>query len=213
MILPIYSIEYREPLPDEVLRPLVDRLPAEIRQKAGKYKRWQDAHGCLLGKYLLMTALQERGEAGDLNDLQYTDYGRPYLAGGPDFNISHSGNRVVCVVGDRGRVGIDLEEIRNLNISDFKDQFSEKEWTAILQAKKPLEAFYHYWTAKECLSKADGRGLNLSLAGDLKIEDNSEIELDGHLWKIVPLPFFKEYACHITLDEPYNKMKLNELII
>jgi 4'-phosphopantetheinyl transferase len=211
MILPIYSIEYPEPVPDEVLRPLVDRLPAEIRQKAGKYKRWQDAHGCLLGKYLLMTALQERGLPGDLGELRMTSYGRPYLVDGPDFNISHSGNRVVCVVGDQGRVGIDLEEIRELDIVDFKDQFSEKEWKTIIDSPVPLRTFYHYWTAKEALSKADGRGLNLSLAEDLRIDNFLEIQLGDHHWKIQPVPFSENYACHITSSEPYSDFKMNEL--
>jgi 4'-phosphopantetheinyl transferase len=61
-------------------------------------------------------------------------------------------------------VGIDLEEIRELAIDDFRDQFTEGEWKTIVSAREPLITFYHYWTAKECIIKADGRGLNLPLA-------------------------------------------------
>src|SRR5882757_3355721 len=115
MTLSIYSIEYRDPVPADILNTLLERLPEDIRQKAGKFRRWQDAHACILGKHLLLTALRAEGFAGNLSGLQYTAHGRPHFTTGPDFNISHSGNRVVCIIGRQGKVGIDLEEMRNMD--------------------------------------------------------------------------------------------------
>lgn len=190
MLLTIHSIEYREPFAAEVLQSLLYSMPEEIRERVGKYKRWQDAYGCLLGKYLLRMALQEEGYTGDLKELKYSAYGRPYLENGPDFNIAHSGHRVVCIVSRRGRIGIDLEEIRDLDINDFKDQFSIKEWEIITKAAEPIKTFYYYWTAKECLSKADGRGLSLPLT-DL---------LENRRWNLYPFTFFEQYASHIAAE-------------
>jgi 4'-phosphopantetheinyl transferase len=204
--LPIYSIEYRQPLENDLLRWLSGSLPEAIREKAGRYKRWEDAHGCLLGKCLLLAALRDLGLSGNLNDLQYTPYDRPYLAGGPDFNISHSGNRVVCIIGDGGRVGIDLEEIRELDIFSFREQFTAREWAAIHNAEAPLTAFYHYWTAKEAVSKADGRGLNLSLTEELMIEGNASIRLGEEEWSIHPVSFFRGYACNFCSNKSFNNL-------
>ncbi|HEX9513254.1 MAG TPA: 4'-phosphopantetheinyl transferase superfamily protein [Puia sp.] len=209
MSIRIYSIAYESPVSPEIWQSLLSQLPAGMIQKVEKYRRWQDAHGCLLGKHLLLAALRDEGFTGNLNDLRYTAYERPYLAGGPDFNISHSGTRVACILGSQGGVGIDLEEIRHLAIADFKGQFSDREWRTILGSEDPLTTFYHYWTAKECLSKADGRGLNLPLAG-LKIENSMSIELGERHWNIRPLSWFPGYACHMASEELAEKPFLTE---
>ncbi|MDO6434635.1 4'-phosphopantetheinyl transferase superfamily protein [Flavitalea sp. BT771] len=206
----IYSTEYKTPIPENALQSLIAGLPPEISAKARRFRRWQDAHGCLLGKLLLTTALKVGGWPADLRHLQYTDYGRPFLSGGPDFNISHSGHRVVCILATEGGVGIDLEEIKDLNIEDFKGQFSADEWATITGAPHPLKAFYHFWTAKECLSKADGRGLNLPLAG-LRIEENRIISLGSRHWRLQALPLSAGYACHIAAESPMDHLALKEL--
>ena len=210
MSIRIYSTSYKDPVSTEIWQSLLSQLPVDLNQKIRKYRRWQDAHASLFGKHLLLLALRKEGLTGDLNNLQYTPYGRPYLAGGPDFNISHSGTRVVCILGSQGGVGIDLEEIRELSIADFRDQFTEGEWRAIQQSAKPLEAFYHFWTAKECLSKADGRGLNLPLA-DLRIENNTKISLGGRVWNIRVVNGFPDYICHMASEEPVGEPLLTEL--
>ena len=209
MSIRIYSIEYQAPVSPVVWQSLLTLLPGELLQKVEKYRRWQDAYGSLFGKHLLTAALRAEGFPGDLSRLEYSAYGRPFLAGGPDFNISHSGTRVVCILGAQGGVGIDLEEIRDLDIGDFRSQFSGLEWEAICSARQPLRAFYHYWTAKECLSKADGRGLNLPLA-DLKIEHNTQVQLADRYWNLLPIPHFEGYACHIATEEPIHEPALKE---
>jgi 4'-phosphopantetheinyl transferase len=199
MKIQIYSSEYQTPLPSLNFRALLGKVPPAIQQKVEKYKRWQDAYGCLFGKLLLVKALQDAGLSADLKELQYTRYGRPYLPKAPDFNISHSGNRVVCIVCVGGRVGIDLEEIRDLPIDDFKPQFSDDEWRTIQHSDEPLLAFYHFWTAKESILKADGRGLNLSLA-DLNINNSQEIVVDDCRWNIRKIHSFTNYVCHIAYE-------------
>jgi len=43
--------------------------------------------------------------------LHYYDNGKPYLPGGPFFNISHSGRLVLLAVSEDGEIGCDAEEI------------------------------------------------------------------------------------------------------
>ena len=109
MSLHLYSTVFPEPLSPTAFQQLLSRLPAAMQKKILAYRRWQDAYGGLFGKLLLEKALLEAGHSTDLTDLRITEYGRPYVEGynevytksGPDnvgrmdFNISHSGNRVV----------------------------------------------------------------------------------------------------------------------
>ena len=201
MKIEIYATEYRMELSADIFLLLLEKLSPALQAKVRKYKRWQDAYGCLFGKLLLIRALRDKGFHGDLNELQYTEYGRPYLRDAPDFNISHSGNLVVCILGGEGPVGIDIEEIRELSISEFKDQFTAIEWQIIQTAKEPLLAFYHYWTAKESVLKANGKGLSISPA-TVHIETSQEAVLGQFRWKILTIDTFENYACHIAYEGP-----------
>lgn len=215
MSIRIYSIGYQDQVPTETLHSLLSLLPSDMAAKVRRYHHWQDAYGSLFGKLLLMTALAEYGWPPSLADLQYTEYGKPYLPNGPDFNISHSGRRAACIIAQHGKVGIDLEEIRDIPIGDFKEQFSPEEWTAITTSADPLKTFYHYWTAKECLSKADGRGLNLPLA-ELLINHHGPISLDNRSWRLQTLHAFPGFACHAAMegfseDITVKTLAINEL--
>jgi len=172
-----------------------------------------------LGKLLLETAMKKAGLPGDLNGLGVSAYGRPCWANGPDFNISHSGTRVVCVLSLQGRVGIDLELCADLSISDFESQFTALEWAAITGSETPLLTFYRYWTAKESLIKADGRGLQIPLV-ELEIsggmggtQEVGDIggTADGGRWHLRELDFFPGYACHIASETPIGILTCEEI--
>ncbi len=92
-----------------------------------------------------------------------------------------------------------MEFLKPLSFEDFEDQFTPKEWTAIQTAPTPLDAFYHFWTAKESLIKADGRGLEIPLQ-QLDLSETTTITLDGNRWSVFHLPFFDGYACHYTIE-------------
>src|SRR5580658_9048592 len=151
----IHTIAYSSQLPSGSVEKLIDGLPMREREKIYSFRRWQDSYNCLFGRYLLLCALKEAGISIGLSELRYTTFGKPYFAFGPDFSISHSGSRVVCILSEEGGVGIDLEEIKDLAISDFQKYFSPKEWLNIINSPIPLFRFYHYWTAKESIIKAD----------------------------------------------------------
>jgi 4'-phosphopantetheinyl transferase len=196
----IYSTEYKTQPSPESFQKLIKKLPVDFQEKIGKYKRWQDACGSLYGKFLLQIMLKECGFSADLGNLRYSKYQKPYLEDGPPFNISHSANRVACIMGRDGRVGIDLEEIREMPFADFQSQFSGEEWAAIQGAVDPTNTFYAYWTAKESIIKADGRGLQIPLK-ELHIDDSGTILFDGNAWNLRRLDWYDDYSCHIAFEE------------
>jgi 4'-phosphopantetheinyl transferase len=218
MSLHLYSTVFPEPLSPADFQRLLSHLPAGLHPKILAYRRWQDAYGSLFGKLLLGKALQQAGLSADLMGLRVTEYGRPYLEGydrshgegSADFNISHSGNRVVCILSTQGRVGIDLEETGDIAMDDFQSQFTAAEWAAITGATIPLQAFYHYWTAKESLIKADGRGLQIPL-NSIDVSAGPEVWVNGSHWNLKSLPIFPGYACHIACEYPIEEITIAEI--
>lgn len=91
-----------------------------------------------------------------------TPYGRPYLPGNFDFNISHSGRLVVCAAANRMKVGVDVEWIQPIPLYEYAETFTYQQAKMIQQSKDPIKTFYRIWTMKESLLKAIGTGLLMS---------------------------------------------------
>lgn len=209
MALLLFATEFSRQLPDAAFYHGLERLPAALQPKILRYRRWEDAHAALLGKLLLLVALHTTGSTATLEELLYTPHDKPYFPAGPNFNISHSGNRAVCALSTTGRVGVDIELIKPLSFDDFQTQFTPNEWQAIRSAPDPIAAFYRFWTAKESLIKADGRGLGIPLL-ELDVTEYRPIPLDGASWTFQPLSFFPGYAAHLTTEEPNPEIRFRE---
>lgn len=94
--------------------------------------------------------------------------GKPTLAAdypGPriQWSLSHTEGKLVLAVAMSSRIGIDMESMAREMCVDAlsKRFFSEYETNNLLAAKaqEKREAFLRYWTAKEAVAKATGRGL------------------------------------------------------
>ena len=158
-------------LPADIYKWLLIFLTDPLREKHFRYRRWIDRAANLFSMALLVKGLQKFGiDHRALENLQYTEYGRPYLQGTIDFNISHSGDYVVCAISDGVRVGVDIEQIKEVGFSDFHDLMTDDQWNLIRKAGDPLKHFFTFWSIKESIIKADGRGLNIPL-NDIMITD------------------------------------------
>lgn len=177
---------------------ITSRIPKHMVEQASKYGRWQDFQACLLGKFLLAEGLQKyRIDKDILYEMKYTAHNKPYLDAGIDFNISHSGKYVVCVISKEFSVGIDIEEIRDTDISDFTDQFTDQEMWNINHAEDKFREFFKYWTIKEAVIKADGRGLSVPLKNILVTR---HVEVEGNRWYFYEIDVDKCYLSHIATD-------------
>lgn len=101
-----------------------------------------------------------------------TSNGKPYALNlNIAFNISHSGNLVVCAV-DENAIGIDVEQIKPINLKIAKRFCTDDELKYIF-AKAPtpddfvysdnsdiLHRFYEIWTSKEAFCKWTGNGIS-----------------------------------------------------
>ncbi|NUW36311.1 4'-phosphopantetheinyl transferase superfamily protein [Nonomuraea sp. SMC257] len=86
--------------------------------------------------------------------------GRPCLRAGPDFNLSHSGDRALIAVAASGtRVGVDVERIRaDLDHLELARRMYQPEEAARVR-ERGLAEYFRLWTAKEAYVKATGAGL------------------------------------------------------
>ncbi len=174
-----------EHLPEDIYKRLLIFLTDPLRDKHFRYRRWQDRASNLFSIVLLVEGLQKFGmDHRELENLKYTEYGRPYLPGTIDFNISHSGNYAICAIGEGLRLGIDIEQVKSVDFSDFHDLMSEEQWMAIKNATDPLKHFFRYWSIKESIIKADGRGLNIPLNDIMITEEMAYYEKRWYLKKL-----------------------------
>jgi 4'-phosphopantetheinyl transferase len=198
----IFYTHFNSPLSIEQWQIYFCQLPKNIQQKISNFKRWQDQHAALFSKLLLQHALEQAGYNSDcLNQLKYESYNRPYIDNKIDFNISHAGEYVVCAISDQGRLGIDIELIKAINISDF-NQYMETE---------PLsyEEFYEIWTIKEAVIKADGRGLSIPLL-DIKLQTDKAYLYETQ-WFISKIDIDINYVCHIVTSWQNTDINLKEV--
>jgi 4'-phosphopantetheinyl transferase len=84
------------------------------------------------------------------------------------FNLAHSKNTLLIALRRKGAIGVDVEYFdRSTDIMEVAHANFTKSEIKALAAAEPetrLRTFYRYWTRKEAIGKADGRGLLLPLA-------------------------------------------------
>jgi 4'-phosphopantetheinyl transferase len=186
-------------------------FPEEIKNRILRFKRWEDRQAGLYGKLLLKKGLEDLGLNSSLIDLKYTQYGRPYLDHNPDFNISHSNRYVVCAFSTNGKIGTDIEEIKVIPIDDFKEQFSKEEWKIITTSNDKYFWFYYYWTAKEAVIKAEGKGLYIPLKNI--IIKNSRTKIEHTVWHIKRVDFDNNYLLQTASDKAIQeKIYVSEIL-
>lgn len=88
------------------------------------------------------------------------EHGKPFAIGlDVHFNVSHSGDWVVCAVSDK-EIGIDIEKIRSVN-PRAAEKFAcsdELEYIKITE-----NGFFEIWTLKEAYFKCIGTGLDSNI--------------------------------------------------
>ena len=187
------------------------QMPAPVRTGISRYRRWEDRQAGLFGKLLLAEGLKRCGYPGEhLRDLVWDAWGRPFLGCGVDFNISHSAGYVVCALCPEGRVGIDIEEVRQIEVSDFKARMTPGQWEALMASENRLQAFFGLWTRKEAVIKADGRGLSIPLH-DIIVKGGKAF-LAGDIWKVKEVRIANGYSCHLAMRGKNRQLRIEKLL-
>ena len=141
----------------------------------------------LFGWFLLNKSWQSVfNESLNLGNIETSEFNRPYVPGSSaDFNISHSGDYVVCILSPNSRVGIDIEYKQKVDLNDFTR------------------------TMKESVIKADGRGLSIPLT-DIIFEKN-KVYYDGVLWYLHPFKIDSNHPGCVASNTETKDLNLVEV--
>jgi 4'-phosphopantetheinyl transferase len=142
-----------------------ERGHAAARTRADALRRYVVAHGAVrhvLGEMLDVAPPALRFDRR-CRHCGHPAHGKPSVAGGPAFSLSHSGDVAVLAVSDVGEVGIDVEVRRARTRLDrlaarVLSDAELAQWAATPCSER-LEHFLRAWTAKEAYLKALGLGL------------------------------------------------------
>lgn len=157
-----------------------------------------------------MKGLSELGfEEGIIEKINYDKYNNPFLNNSVYFNISHSGSYVLCVLSQRTKVGIDIEKIVPVKIQDFKNQFTGDERISIESSADKYKSFFSYWTKKEAVIKADGRGLSIPL-NTISITFGGAY-VENTFWFLKDIKLIDNYMIHLATRKKVDDIKIISL--
>ena len=185
-------------------------LPEVLQSKILKYRHWEDAQRSLLGKALLIHGLKSIGLVQYiLKDLKFSKFEKPYFDDSIDFNISHSGEFVICAISLEGKIGVDIEEIKPVFFTELKVFFSPMECNKIEQSADSTVSFYRHWTQKEAFLKAIGIGLNIPI-NEVEIF-NDKINWNNNEWFLQEVKLDENYIAHLSCNIPGQKLIIEEI--
>lgn len=194
-------------------------LPEYEKMKAERFRHDMLKTRYIKGRYALRLLLGMYLGTGFYDQTFHVNtFGKPSLKNTPDqdaihFNLSHSDNACVFVFRQDGDIGVDVEKIKDLpDMDGIVERFFsplEKEKLLSLTENTRKKSFFQYWTRKEALLKAMGRGLSFPLdqldveAGD-KSETPALIKTNNYKdttdWTILDIDTFDGFASTVAID-------------
>lgn len=213
----LFVTNFDDEFPKATFDKLLSDLPENLHEKILSYKKWRDYQASLLGNLLLKKGLERANlDVNLLQEIKYQAKDRPFfdlkslnINYSIDFNISHSGKYVLCAIAKNGAVGVDIEKHREIEFSVFDRYFSTDEWHDMIHANNPLKRFFYYWSLKESVIKADGRGSILLQKSERKNE--SLIQCDGKNWWYQELNVDEDYSAFVCFDKNVDECFIHRL--
>ena len=147
----------------------------------------------------------------------YGDKGKPYFENIPlFFNISHSGEYVLCAVSSR-EVGADIQKIQPANVMKLARRFfSEPEYRALECCGSDREQqglFFGLWSRKEAYGKLTGDGIAVVLGQNMQ---NADAKRDVEWMDVSPPAGYAMAVCrtrHLCQDRHLDVPKRHQIRI
>lgn len=178
----LYAVKFSGKVTDELYHTTKQLISPKKQERLKRFYFWEDSYRTLMGDILVRYNIC-RDLKIDNNDIEFekNKYGKPYLKNHDNyyFNISHSGDWVVCAIDDE-EIGIDVEKIKDIDLAIAQRYFSPKEYANLQEQPESnkYSYFFDLWSLKESYIKAAGMGLSLSLSSFSVLISDDGIELD-----------------------------------
>jgi 4'-phosphopantetheinyl transferase len=205
-------------------------LSRDEKNWANRFHSSDDRARHVLGRGLVrVVAGRVLGIACENVLVDYEAFGKPVLrprGGAPDlrFNVSHSGDFVVTGFVLGRAIGIDLEEIVDLDFEPIARRlFSNREQSELfsLPHLQQREAFFRCWCRKEAYIKAQGAGFSCATdMFDVSLRPVEAARLaatrpdptEAARWSIQDLELGPRYAAALAVEGSDFVLKLSNLL-
>lgn len=166
-----YKYDIRE-LTDAEYNKWYSLMSTDKQRHVDRFRFMDDKKRTVAGEMLARKAMAEWcGVTHESITFGIKEHGKPYAKDlAVEFNISHSGDMVVCAVDDKP-IGIDIEQIHPIDLTVAKRICTEEE-LLYLFGHTPVEQdfsyttnteiltrFFEIWTKKEAYGKCIGNGI------------------------------------------------------
>jgi len=188
---------------DTTLAALTAVIGADERARAERFRFPRDRRRFVVRRARLRQLLGAWvGRAPAALTFTENSHGKPVLADGPPFSLSHSADMMMLAIGD-AEIGCDLEWIDPaLDWPPLAETFfttTERAALTTLPAEAARRAFFACWARKEAFVKALGLGLSYPLdAFDVSVGATAELVSGGEGWAMIAGPALAGYATAIV---------------
>lgn len=188
---------------------ILNELNEHDRNVYKSFNRNSDKASYIGARFLLRELSKQINPQFELNELKYTTLGKPYCNALVDMSMSHSGSYSMAAVTDSSNIGIDIQDHRAINIDDYKSLLSDGEISQLskLNAADQVNCFYEFWTIKEAIMKADGRGFHLNPHLITKEKKGYLVNDTGKCYYCKKSPELKSYSTALVSDNNNEKIK------
>jgi 4'-phosphopantetheinyl transferase len=180
-----------------------EELPEIVKNKIDLKRVEDDKIVRIMGYYLLMQLINCKA-------LQITlsDRGKPeckWLI----FNLSYSNGTIALIYSkDMSlELGIDLEKIEKIAISNYINAFHPEEEKEILNSLDSNDTFFSIWTKKEALLKAKGIGILEGISAFSVLEN--VIEIQDIKWFCSEIDYKNKWKVAICSNKDFSERKVN----
>ncbi|OAB47895.1 4'-phosphopantetheinyl transferase family protein [Paenibacillus antarcticus] len=179
----IYIVNINTAIDPSLINKMLPYLSIDRQNKVSKLRIFDDVHRSVIAELLIRSIIIDQLNIPN-SDIRFGEntYHKPYLQSHSnfEFNLSHSGEWVACAI-DHHVVGIDIEQMLDINLEIAKRFFTLREYEDLMQkdSSEQRNYFYKLWTLKESYIKAVGKGLHIPLNSfSMDINDRNEITID-----------------------------------
>jgi 4'-phosphopantetheinyl transferase len=177
--------------------PVILSVPEKKRVLTGREKVWFLSN---FARQALRVSAHKRGIT--LGELSKNENGAPIPINGFFWSITHKADYVGGVAAPY-RIGLDIEKIRPFSTKLLEKTGSDEEWG--LAVSDPQILFFRYWTSKEAVLKAAGRGIgDLTKCRVSKVMDENHLIIthENQSWLLEHFFFEDHIASVVCLNDP-----------
>ncbi len=198
-----------EPFIDEkIIQSKLELLPPLLQKAILAYQKPTDKLLRLYGKLLLKETIYRFGLQDTINMdmLNMDEDGKPNFNNHLFFNQAYSIDISILAACRHSSIGIDVEKLHEIDIQLYEAYFTKIEWDTISASDSIINTFFDFWTRKEAVLKAAGKGLVIDMQ-NVEVVSN-RVLLDGNIFFIQKVDLPSEYICHIASLVPDNPVHI-----